>query len=131
MMIHHIIRLIISSSTTMMMMMMMMMIIPSYRDGVDGGDALGEEGVGHELGQLARPQVRRQDLLAGHLSWMTMKKTSVVDRVTRVTLSGVASVSAVVWLVKSCAIVCSTKSLSTPPYAYPVGVNVDEGAELA
>ena len=33
------------------------------RDGVDGRHALGEEGVGHELGQLGRPQVGGQDVL--------------------------------------------------------------------
>ena len=35
-------------------------------DGVDGGDALGQEGVGRQLGQLAGPQVGGDDALAGH-----------------------------------------------------------------
>jgi len=36
------------------------------RDGVDGGDALGEEGVRHELGEFRRPEVGRDDPLARH-----------------------------------------------------------------
>lgn len=34
-------------------------------DGIDRGDALGEEGVGHELGKLGGPEVGGEDLLAG------------------------------------------------------------------
>ena len=34
-------------------------------DGIDRGDALGEEGVGHELGELGGPEVGGEDLLAG------------------------------------------------------------------
>mmetsp|Transcript_5034 Transcript_5034/g.14298 ORF Transcript_5034/g.14298 Transcript_5034/m.14298 type:complete len:451 (+) Transcript_5034:158-1510(+) len=33
------------------------------RDGVDGRNALGEEGVGHELGQLGRPKVGGEDVV--------------------------------------------------------------------
>ena len=36
------------------------------RDGVDGRDALREEGVGRQLGELGRPQVGGEHLLVGH-----------------------------------------------------------------
>ena len=36
------------------------------RDGVDGGNALGEERVGDELGNFGRPEVGRDDALARH-----------------------------------------------------------------
>lgn len=35
------------------------------RDGVDGGDPLGKEGVGNQLGTLGRPQVGGEDLFTG------------------------------------------------------------------
>ena len=34
-------------------------------DGVDGGDALGKEGIGHELGKLGGPEIGGEDLLTG------------------------------------------------------------------
>ena len=36
------------------------------RDRVDRGNALRQKSIGNELGQLRRPEIRRQDALAGH-----------------------------------------------------------------
>mmetsp|Transcript_8530 Transcript_8530/g.35580 ORF Transcript_8530/g.35580 Transcript_8530/m.35580 type:complete len:319 (+) Transcript_8530:29-985(+) len=41
-------------------------LLAESRDGVDGADALGEEGVARQLGELARPEVGGHDLFARH-----------------------------------------------------------------